>query len=308
MGEMEKLCRNCGARVGGEYCSACGQHEGRADRRFLDLAEDLTGDVFDLDSRFWRTLFALLFRPGYLSAEFIAGRRARYLPPLRLYLVISFILFMAINIATSSPFAEQGSVPVQVSADGLVIGADPGEVDDRVEEAKKSLEEQGIAGSEDWEGEIDLADENSPQWLQDIDQRMEDNIQRLRKDPRALSESILDYAPQMMFLLMPMFALLIQLAYLMSPFHYLQHLVFALHYHSFVYLLYMVTMLLEFASRSMEGWAFLALVVYLPLALRRAYGSGWRGALFKSLFICVTYAVMLVVGFAAMVLLALVLL
>ena len=108
--------------------------------------------------------------------------------------------------------------------------------------------------------------------------------------------------------LLPLFALLIQLAYLMSPFHYLQHLVFALHYHSFVYLLYLVTMLLAYAGFALEGWAFLALVMYLPLALRRAYGSGWRGALGKSLFICVSYFVMLVLGFVAIGLLALVLL
>lgn len=308
MEETAKICRNCQAAVSGEYCSSCGQREGRADQRFLDLAGELTGDLFDMDSRVWRTLFSLLFRPGFLSAEFIAGRRARYLPPLRLYLVISFILFLTISISTNNPLSDPAPGPLQVTDNGLVITANPEDLDDNMAEAGST--EEGLAPPDPntWDGEIGIADENSPQWVKDIDRRMEENVVKLREDPRALSEAIVDYVPQMMFLLLPLFALLIQFTYLFSGFHYLQHLVFALHFHSFAYLVYLITMAIEYTGVHADGWILLALLVYLPLGLKRTYSSGWRGAIGKSLFIAFAYAVMLAMGFGAIAMLALLLL
>ena len=118
MEDSQQYCRNCRAPVTGEYCASCGQREGRADKRFLDLAGELLGDVFDMDSRFWRTLACLLLRPGFLSAEFIAGRRARYLPPLRLYLVISFVVFLWMSIAASGILSNDPGVVV-ADSDGV---------------------------------------------------------------------------------------------------------------------------------------------------------------------------------------------
>lgn len=83
--EHSPNCRNCGAALAGEYCGRCGQREGRGDRGFAALLGELAGELFDWDSRFWRTLWPLLVRPGFLTAEYIAGRRARYVAPLRLY-------------------------------------------------------------------------------------------------------------------------------------------------------------------------------------------------------------------------------
>ena len=97
----QNRCRNCGATLRGEYCHHCGQREGRGDLHFADAAGEVLGDLFTWDSRFWRTLFPLVFRPGFLTAEFIAGRRARYVPPFRLYIIISFVLFLVLP--TSEP-------------------------------------------------------------------------------------------------------------------------------------------------------------------------------------------------------------
>ena len=308
MEETAKICRNCQAEVSGEYCSDCGQREGRADQRFLDLAGELTGDLFDMDSRVWRTLVALLFRPGHLSAEFIAGRRARYLPPLRLYLVISFTLFLTISLSTNNPLSERAIVPLQVSEDGLVIAVNPDDLDGNLNDIEVTEGELSSPDSNAWDGEVDLAGENSPQWLKDVDRRMEENIGALREDPRALTEAMVDYTPQMMFLLLPLFALLIQFTYLFSGFHYLQHLVFALYFHSFTYLAFLLTMGVGYAGLHMDGWVFAALLAYLPLALKRTYGSGWGGAVGKSMFIYFSYALMLIMGFAAVAMLALLML
>ncbi|MEP5569646.1 MAG: DUF3667 domain-containing protein [Halioglobus sp.] len=298
MSEVTQRCRNCQTMVTGEYCNQCGQREGRADQRFRDLAGELLGDVFDMDSRFWRTLFFLLFRPGFLSAEFIAGRRARYLPPLRLYLVISFVVFLVMSFAASYAIDSDGGVVVQ-GADDVVVAADDAASDTPGDESEDT--DDGLA-------EIDLADENSPQWLKDLDERAETNVVKIKDDPREFIEAMVSYLPQMMFLLLPVFALLVQFAYLFSSFHYLQHLVFSLHYHSFVYLLFLLAQAIELLQVHVDGWLMIALFVYLPLAFRKTYGSGWRGAVGKSIFVYLSYAVTLMMGFAGVAVLALMLL
>ena len=59
MAETARRCRNCNSELSGEYCAQCGQREGRAEQRFLDVAGELGGDFINLDSRLWRTLFGL---------------------------------------------------------------------------------------------------------------------------------------------------------------------------------------------------------------------------------------------------------
>lgn len=296
----QQFCRNCGTGVTGEYCTHCGQREGRADRRFLDLAGELIGDVFDLDSRFWRTLFYLLLRPGYLSAEFMVGRRARYLPPLRLYLVISFAMFLVMSFDTSNAISVSAG-PEADSREQVVVAISQ-------EDLGGALDGEAASDPNEWSAEIGLADEDSPQWLKQIDQRAEENVKKLREDPSEFVQTMVGYLPQLMFLLLPLFALLVQITYLFSPFHYLQHLVFALHYHSFVFLLYLIGRLCVLLGLEISGWLFLVLLIYLPLALRRTYDSGLRGAIGKSLLIYFCYGWMLIGTFSAAAVVALVLL
>ncbi len=87
-------CLNCGTPLRGQYCGICGQ---RARNRLISLWElisDAFGDLFELDSRLWQTLIPLLRRPGRLTRDYLEGRRARYMPPFRSYLVLSLIFFV----------------------------------------------------------------------------------------------------------------------------------------------------------------------------------------------------------------------
>lgn len=283
-----RTCRNCGHRVLGQYCGHCGQQEGKEDTSFFSLAGEFASDLVNFDSRLWRTLSALVFRPGQLTGDFIDGRRARYLPPVRLYLVISFATFLVLSL---SPL-QRVSTPEE--------GADEAILEVETEQAASDGEEQS-----ERDDEISLADEDDPQWLKEIDQHLQGNLEKLQADPRKFVETLFGYLPQMMFLLLPVFALLLQLLYLLQPFHYLQHLVFSLHYHCFVYLLFLAAELVEFASININWLLSLVLGIYLPLALRRCYGSGWPGAVAKSLLLYVSYTAALLVGFAAVAVLTL---
>ena len=87
-------CLKCGTRLRGQYCGSCGQ---RASNRLISLWELLReafGDLLEIDSRVWRTLVPLLIRPGQLTHDYLQGRRARYMPPFRTYLVLSVIFFV----------------------------------------------------------------------------------------------------------------------------------------------------------------------------------------------------------------------
>ena len=115
-------CLNCGAELGGQYCGQCGQ---RATSRFISLWElirDAFGDLFELDSRLWRTLVPLLARPGRLTRDYLEGRRARYMPPFRMYLVLSLVFFVVAFFDPQSDFEiffepTDDEVPAGISDD-----------------------------------------------------------------------------------------------------------------------------------------------------------------------------------------------
>ncbi|MDP5053896.1 MAG: DUF3667 domain-containing protein [Congregibacter sp.] len=271
-------CRNCQSPLDGQYCASCGQREGRGDLHFADAATEVLGDVFTWDSRIWRTLFSILFRPGFLSAEFNAGRRMRYMPPFRLYIVVSFLMFLVLSLeASDSVIISTESADNPPAAVAL----------DSTTESKADPEPDGFT--------IKLS-ENGPPWVQTLEKRIEANARRVREDPSDYLETLAEYLPQIMFVMLPLFALLLKLIYFFSPFHYLQHLVFGLHYHTFVYLLYLISAGLERLSAHVDGLFALLLIIYLPLALRRCYFSSWPAAIGKSLLLLLSYGVALLLG------------
>jgi hypothetical protein len=98
-------CLNCGTALGGQYCGNCGQRSRSRLISIWGLLQDAFGDLLELDSRIWRTLIPLITRPGKLTRDYLEGRRARYMPPFRTYLVLSIIFFL---VAFFDPRQELG--------------------------------------------------------------------------------------------------------------------------------------------------------------------------------------------------------
>jgi hypothetical protein len=86
-------CRNCGRALGGGFCSDCGQKHSERVLTLGELFSDVIGEFITWDSKFLRSIRPLLFRPGFLTNEYLAGRRTRYILPTRLYIVISVVVF-----------------------------------------------------------------------------------------------------------------------------------------------------------------------------------------------------------------------
>ena len=92
-------CANCGAPMHGPYCYACGQPEKGLIRQLTSVMSDVLDTVFNIDSRVFRSLFPLYFRPGFLTVEYFAGRRVRYVTPFRLFFFLCLLAIFAIQIA-----------------------------------------------------------------------------------------------------------------------------------------------------------------------------------------------------------------
>jgi Protein of unknown function (DUF3667) len=94
--EQQQRCLNCGAELTGEYCQACGQKKAhRHDLGVRHFFGHLLHEITHLDSnKIARTLLALLFKPGLLTEEYLAGRKGRHINPIRVYLTISALFFL----------------------------------------------------------------------------------------------------------------------------------------------------------------------------------------------------------------------
>lgn len=149
-GPAGQHCLNCGAPLTGQYCGQCGQ---RATNRLISLWEllrDAFGDLFELDSRLWRTLIPLMLRPGQLTSDYLRGRRMRYMPPFRMYLVLSLLFFVIVFFDPRQELAllyEPDQLPAagEQAADGDGGATMPGRGEEA--EARRTLEElvsQGV--------------------------------------------------------------------------------------------------------------------------------------------------------------------
>jgi hypothetical protein len=98
-------CANCGALVTGHFCGNCGQRREHEIHSIWHFTQEATEDLTHADSRLWSTMIALLLKPGLLTREFLAGRRVKYLPPLRLYLVLSVRFFLILSFGNHDPKA-----------------------------------------------------------------------------------------------------------------------------------------------------------------------------------------------------------
>lgn len=121
----DATCANCDAVLTGEYCAACGQRRFRPqDRRMAHLLGEAFGALTDFDSRIWRSLRAVMLQPGRIARDWIDGRRARWVSPIRLALLANLLYFLAPGLTDLSlPFHDQVRRDVYMAFDPAVCAA-----------------------------------------------------------------------------------------------------------------------------------------------------------------------------------------
>ncbi len=321
-GEMPE-CLNCGAHLRGQYCGNCGQ---RARSRLISLWElvrDAFGDLFELDSRLWRTLVPLVIRPGRLTSDYLQGRRARYMPPFRMYLVLSLLFFLVAFFEPRETFSifyepqtleeaddeerrEAAEVADQVRRDlakeGIIVGV-PADADETVESDADGLDirinEKGTA-----EADCQFDDErfDGPAWLKRrlTPERLTHICEQIKKDNgRQFLSNLYDNIPIALIVLLPIMAFVLKALYPLSRRYYVEHLLFFVHFHAFMFLILTLQILIGRVNAAMptpEAIGILLIVaasfyvpVYLFVAMRRVYGQGRLLTGLKYIVLTVSY-------------------
>ena len=266
-------CANCGARLAGPWCSQCGQHSHDSGRRLRDLLHDAWHSFTHLDGRFGSTLQLLFWQPGALTREYFANRRARQVPPFRLYLVCSLVFFALTS--AEKWYADHHAVPAPgpVVFDVKKDGADP--------------------------CEFDLGTGKVPVWVKTAC----DNV--VKDQGKTLGNTFLGNAPKMMFLFLPLLAALMQLAYWRPRRWYVEHVVFSLHTHALLFTGFSLFMLLGLAATDWSALElpttiakvalFLWLAVYPYRAMRVYYGQTRARTFVKFMGLGIVYFTLLAV-------------
>jgi hypothetical protein len=135
------ICRNCSAPLEGPFCARCGQKATPLNPTLRGLARDAALELLDFDGRIFRTVRLLLARPGFLTREHLAGRRARYVSPIRLYLVFSVAFFAAGAFYNSTKegglVSDQDIVESRPSLPGSASELTPDQIRERLEGAQR---------------------------------------------------------------------------------------------------------------------------------------------------------------------------
>ena len=354
-------CENCHAPLQGEFCHQCGQSIHNPVRNAGHAIEEVFESFWHLDGRLFRTLRDLLV-PGRTTLEYLAGHRQRYLPPLRLFVVMSLLAFfvgkltihvdrepVSLGVDTSAITGSQTVEEVKRNRDRLLAevekaqnedrkglpGVDPaliaaqvqiqGEAANRITELTPGTppptraKSKGALFSKDnevWDParnpvKIDWLPAFANEWLTEQLVHGTENIERMDGRPDLLFKAIMGSLPSALFLLVPVFALMLKIAYLFKRRLYLEHLVVALYSHVFLLMALAVAFLLFPLAwlAPHAGWlavcaklAFGALLAWVPIYLlltqKRVYGQGWPMTLLKYSVVGVVYFYLLV--FAAM--------
>lgn len=302
-------CANCNELLWGQYCAGCGQRARVRMITFWELVKDAGDLLASLDSRLWRTLSLLLFRPGRLTLHYLQGKRARFVPPARLFIASSIVFF---SIATLNTRFEIGP------DDALVFEPDAGaELDEaptqEPREPRVTVGTEGSGFNIDRHCNIDYS--GVPEWLERLVavERAVEICQRIAADRgRSFGRAVLSNVPAMMFLFLPLMGLVMKLAYPLAGRYYVEHLLFLVHYHSFFFLLNIALVLARWSAEVvLPGRAPLTLLtlaaytylpVYLFRAMRLVYGQGFWATSFKYVLLGLAYLVALLATFVGLVL------
>jgi len=296
----ENNCLNCGTILEGKFCHNCGQENLEMKESFGHMVTHAVSDYFHFDDQFFSTLKPLFFSPGKLTNEYLLGRRAHYLHPVKMYIFISLIFFVL-------AFRGGKHNPIQVNPDaGKHSKTEQKQIADST---RKSIND-GINSNEDLSASQKkaLADKITAYLPDAASKEMQANIKKdsvkkaeaknneseesdfniltsdekgknyeeylaaQKKLPADKQDGIVEKyiikksfdwknqgksaqeifyegfkhnVPKMMFILLPLFALILYIAFRKNRKFYVEHIIYAIHLHCFIFLFLICTFLLE---------------------------------------------------------------
>src|SRR2546421_408132 len=338
-------CENCGAELQGHWCAKCGQPAIEYRRSFRHVVADLLNEFLNWDSKFFTTIALLILKPWRLTNEFLAGKRVRYVNPLRLYLLASILFFFAVNYATKGVKFEPGklepkdraeleaelknedlppaareklaallresspspaSEPSTNTPSPVPSGSPNASPSSPAPETDTHKKQYGKIGERPF-AVFDADAKTSTPFERWIEGRAKEKMGEHGTKMGLFISTLLSNLPYMMLCCIPLFAFVLKVLYIRRGIFYIDHLIYALHIHTFFYTAVMLIVLAtiglnRFASGPIAGWmiAFLwiGFVTQIFLSIRYVYRQGWLISLFKFLFGGFVYLIVLVSALA----------
>jgi len=315
-------CENCDAALSGPFCARCGQPAIDYHRSFGSLLADAADAFFNIDARFFQSFGLLLFKPWRLTNEFIAGKRARHVHPLRVYLIASVIFFLVINflskgthletkesadhknfsIGTTGP-TPAPALPISPSP-GMSLGGETFPTPGTMPPPKPKVMFEDMDKQE-----------NVPPFAKWVERRAKEKLGPTGDRGDLFLRGLIQNLAPMVLCCIPLFALVLKILYVFKRRFYIEHLVFALHTHAFVFLCTVIIIglgfLLALKSTALTAIACtilgIAVVIQLLIAIRRVYRQNWFATVFKFGFGSLIYIVLLSIAFAVTAMVTLVL-
>jgi len=330
-------CENCGAPLYGKYCYACGQPIQGMVRHFSSVMSDIADSILNIDERLFRTIGPLYLRPGKLTLDYFEGKRARYVTPFRLVFFLAIAAFFAIQLTVRSGFTSMPKEAVRISTGSsgpsasvtrtpkvsAPVSSDDGAfsqgnivINDKVlwNRDTKPLKVAWLPGVA-----VDWLNESIGNAQQQLHAMNEGSFAEQQDARRKFTLGLFSAAPTALFLLLPLFALLLKIFYIFKKRLYMEHLIVAMHSHAFLMLSMLVLVLIgalrhlaapngglarvPFDLLTAAAWIWI--FVYLWLMQKRVYRQGWfmTNVKYWSLGFC--YTILLGFGFVFVALLSL---
>ncbi len=343
-------CENCGAKLAGPHCAQCGQAAIDYRRSFRHVIVDVLDSFLNWDSKFFATIGLLIVKPWRLTNEFLAGRRVRYLHPLRLYLLASILFFFAVNYGAKGLRLEPGKISDKNRA---AVAAAVAEKRDEIE-AELNKENLSTEQRRKAQEALDYLTKPSPTATATAEEKPSPtavpNISPPESDQKTYGPvnerpfivfddaksstpfekwlearakekmgehgtkmglfiaTLFSNLPYMMLCCIPLFAFVLKVLYIRRHIFYIDHLIYALHIHTFFYtgimLIVLATMGLDrVAPAAVAAWAiallWITFVVQIFLSIRYVYRQGWFISTLKFFVGGFVYLIVLFLALAA---------
>lgn len=272
---VETICRNCQTQLQGPYCHKCGQNLFIGSKRtFGELSISTLENIFAFDNKILTTLKLLLFFPGKLTKEYINGRIVRYVHPSKLFWFISLIFFTVLTMSI-----KQNNINIKKE----------GNISNMIENT------QSNPGKEKYNAEIKIGKADTEKIDQTVKQiiALPENV--------TFQNYISTYSPYVAFLLIPFFAFLLFIFYRNRSYYYADYLAFALHLHSFAFIIFSIYLGLGmiFGNLKLESIVFFYIpMIYFIIASYTVFRPGKISLIAKSLSIAIIFGFMILIVLA----------
>lgn len=314
----EHDCLNCGTDLQGKFCHNCGQENLQMKESFGHMLNHAVSDYFHFDHQFFHTLKPLLLKPGQLTIEYMAGRRAQYLHPVKMYIFISLVYFILLfkgdhNIiktddqsktskseivdAVKKDIAKDSSLSAgqkdKLSQTVNHVASDPDGIKVDRRHAPVTITKTGGEDTDSTAAQYNLSQSKLPAAKRDgfFDHFFKERTllyqQKYGKEQAMehFKEDVKHNAPKVMFILLPLFALVLKIAFWKNRKYYVEHLIYSIHFHCFFFLFSGVVLIIQRilpeSWHSVNDWLSLLLMIYtiyyIYRSLRVVYQrSRWR--------------------------------